>query len=131
MCLSDKKIASDKKTALFLPDLSLIVQARVKMSSYIQAGQVVPKDDDVELSCVICVGSTGAGKSSTIGKCTKIAVPTGNGVDRVTAQCTKYDLTEEAKEDVENWSIGNDVIVLSWVDTVGWDDADLKGKSME
>ena len=130
MCLSDKKIASDKKTALFLPDLSLIVQARVKMSSYIQAGQVVPKDDDVELSCVICVGSTGAGKSATISKCTKRPVSSGNGRDRVTVRCAKYDLRTDAKEALEALRIDKDVIDLNWVDTVGWDDADLQGKSM-
>ncbi len=37
-----------------------------------------------EPSCVICVGSTGTGKSSTIGKVTRRAVSAGNGKDRVT-----------------------------------------------
>ena len=80
-------------------------------------------------SCVICVGSTGAGKSATIQRCTKKSVPSGNGHDRVTNKCTKYDLTAEAKADLEAWAITKEVIDLTWVDTVGWDDADLQGKS--
>jgi predicted GTPase len=35
-------------------------------------------------SCVICVGSTGTGKSSTISKVTGRTVAAGNGKDRVT-----------------------------------------------
>ena len=35
-------------------------------------------------SCVIVVGSTGTGKSSTIGKVTRNRILSGNGKDRVT-----------------------------------------------
>ena len=80
-------------------------------------------------SCVICVGSTGAGKSATIQRCTKQSVLSGNGHDRVTNKCSRYDLTAEAKADLEAWAITKEVIDLTWVDTVGWDDADLQGKS--
>ena len=82
-------------------------------------------------SCVICVGSTGAGKSATIQRCTKQSVPSGNGHDRVTNKCSRYDLTAEAKADLEAWAITQEVIDLTWVDTVGWDDADQQGKSSE
>ena len=80
-------------------------------------------------SCVICVGSTGAGKSATIQRCTKQSVTSGNGHDRVTNKCSRYDLTAEAKADLEAWPITKEVIDLTWVDTVGWDDADQQGKS--
>ena len=84
--------------------------------------------EDEELSCVICIGSTGAGKSATISKCTKRPVSSGNGRDRVTVRCAKYDVRTDAKEDLEAWKIDKEVIDLNWVDTVGWDDADLQGK---
>lgn len=88
------------------------------------------EEEEEELSCVICIGSTGAGKSATISKCTKRPVSSGNGRDRVTVRCAKYDLRTDAKEALEALRIDKDVIDLNWVDTVGWDDADLQGKSM-
>ena len=88
------------------------------------------EEEEEELSCVICIGSTGAGKSATISKCTKRPVSSGNGRDRVTVRCAKYDLRTDAKEDLEALRIDKDVIDLNWVDTVGWDDADLQGTNM-
>ena len=38
-------------------------------------------------SCVICVGSTGAGKSSTVTKYTGVVTRAGSGTERVTRQC--------------------------------------------
>ena len=38
-------------------------------------------------SCVICVGSTGAGKSSTVTKYTGVVTRSGSGTERVTRQC--------------------------------------------
>ena len=38
-------------------------------------------------SCVICVGSTGAGKSSTVTKFTGVVTRAGSGTERVTKQC--------------------------------------------
>ena len=61
--------------------------------------------------------SLGTGKSSTISKCTGRSVPAGNGRDRVTVRCDKYTVKEGRKEDPV------------WVDTVGWDDADLEDEN--
>ena len=115
----------DKEAASIFPDLSLNIQGLTKMSSPTRA----PKNGKEELSCVICVGSTGAGKSATIQRCTKQSVLSGNGHDRVTNKCSRYDLTAEAKADLEAWPITKEVIDLTWVDTVGWDDADQQGNS--
>ena len=41
-------------------------------------------------SCVLVVGSTGSGKSSTISKCTGIPVKTGDGHKGVTRTCQVY-----------------------------------------
>ena len=43
-------------------------------------------DTVTEGSCVVVVGSTGTGKSSTIGKVTRRSVSAGNGKDRVTVR---------------------------------------------
>ena len=77
-------------------------------------------------SCIICVGSTGTGKSSTISKCTRRAVSSGNGRDRITVRCEMYTSREDEQEPDERskWKQVNQVI---WVDTVGWDDTDLEG----
>ena len=40
--------------------------------------------DGAERSCVICVGSTGAGKSSTVSKVTGVMTRSGSGTERVT-----------------------------------------------
>ena len=88
-------------------------------------------DHEEELSCVICIGSTGAGKSATISKCTKRPVSSGNGRDRVTVRCAKYDLRTDAKEELELLKVDKNIIELNWVDTVGWDDAELQGKTSE
>ena len=60
--------------------------------------------------CVICVGSTGAGKSSTVGKYTGVQTRAGSGTERVTRACRIVRCLEDDREPV-------------WVDTVGWDDA--------
>ena len=86
-------------------------------------------DQEEELSCVICIGSTGAGKSATISKCTKRPVSSGNGRDRVTVRCAKYDLRTDAQEELELLKVDKNIIELNWVDTVGWDDAELQGKT--
>ena len=38
-------------------------------------------------SCIICVGSTGAGKSSTVSKYTGVVTRSGSGTERVTKHC--------------------------------------------
>ena len=78
-------------------------------------------------SCIICVGSTGTGKSSTISKCTRRAASSGNGRDRITVRCEMYTIREDEQDPDERlkWK---DVNQLIWVDTVGLDDADLEGK---
>ena len=77
-------------------------------------------------SCIICVGSTGTGKSSTISKCTRRAASSGNGRDRITVRCEMYTIREDEQDPDERlkW---RDVNQLIWVDTVGLDDADLEG----
>ena len=56
-------------------------------------------------SCIVCVGSTGTGKSSTICRMTGDHVRTGAGAQPVTDQCQLY----AGPHDI-------------WVDTVGWED---------
>ena len=77
-------------------------------------------------SCVICVGSTGTGKSSTISKCTRRSASSGNGRDRITVRCEMYTIRED-EQDPEERIRWKDVNQLIWVDTVGLDDADLEG----
>lgn len=89
----------------------------------------IDSEGEEELSCVICIGSTGAGKSATISKCTRRPVSSGNGKDRVTIRCAKYDLRPDAKQDLEELGVDPNIIDLLWVDTVGWDDADLQGNT--
>ena len=52
----------------------------------------------------------------------------GNGRDRVTVRCAKYDLRSDAREELKAFGISTSSLDLIWVDTVGWDDADLQGK---
>ncbi|TRY74925.1 hypothetical protein TCAL_07510 [Tigriopus californicus] len=67
-------------------------------------------------TCIICIGSTGTGKSATIAKCTGQDVPCGSGSARVTVQCATYSSGRVVP--------GQEPDPV-WVDTVGWDDADL------
>ena len=83
----------------------------------------------VSQSCVICIGSTGSGKSSTISKCTKRDdIPTGISLDRVTVNCRGYSMKEDKqkKDDVLE-----SLKKIVWVDTVGWDDVDLDGTYLQ
>ena len=63
--------------------------------------------------CIICVGSTGTGKSSTVGKYTGVQTRAGSGTERVTKNCEIHRSLTDDQEPV-------------WVDTVGWDDADCE-----
>eukprot|EP00092_Neocalanus_flemingeri_P026565 GFUD01028790.1.p1 GENE.GFUD01028790.1~~GFUD01028790.1.p1 ORF type:complete len:475 (+),score=82.08 GFUD01028790.1:64-1488(+) len=59
--------------------------------------------------CILVIGTTGTGKSSTIGKCTKQTVVVGDLADSVTKSCQIFpELNNES----------NPV----WIDTVGYDD---------
>jgi hypothetical protein len=91
----------------------------------------VDSDGEEESNCVICIGSTGAGKSATISRCTRRPVSSGNGRDRVTVRCAKYDLRPDAKEEMEAMGLAPSILDLVWVDTVGWDDADLQGINLK
>lgn len=62
---------------------------------------------DREKSCILCLGSTGTGKSSTIGKCLGIDTRTGSGHDPVTMECETFHSEGQV-----------------WVDTRGWNDQD-------
>ena len=54
------------------------------------------KDDDDEdkvkeiPSCIICIGSTGSGKSSTISKYTQLPIASNAGANRVTKKCKNF-----------------------------------------
>ena len=71
-----------------------------------------------ENCCIICVGSTGAGKSSTITKLTGQHVPSGNSTHRVTQKCNIYRPKLEFEKNIIQEKN------VFFVDTVGWDDAD-------
>ena len=63
--------------------------------------------------CIICVGSTGTGKSSTVGKYTGVQTRAGSGTERVTMHCEIHCSLTDDQEPV-------------WVDTVGWDDVECE-----
>ena len=71
-----------------------------------------------ENCCIICVGSTGAGKSSTITKLTGQHVPSGNSAHRITQRCNIYRPKVELEKNVIQEK------KVFFVDTVGWDDAE-------
>ena len=79
----------------------------ITKESFVEAGY----GDNLENSCIICVGSTGAGKSSTVTKYTGVVTRSGSGTERVTRHCH---LIRDIQEDS----------APVWVDTVGWDDAE-------
>lgn len=70
------------------------------------------EDQEVSLpSCIICVGSTGTGKSATISKFTRLPIQSNAGVSRVTTKCCMYHRPNDK---------------YAWIDTVGWDDAQFE-----
>ena len=72
-----------------------------------------PLKQDNSNCCIICVGSTGTGKSSTVGKYTRVQTKAGSGTERVTKNCEIHRSLTDDQEPV-------------WVDTVGWDDAECE-----
>eukprot|EP00090_Calanus_glacialis_P001173 TRINITY_DN10814_c0_g1_i2.p1 TRINITY_DN10814_c0_g1~~TRINITY_DN10814_c0_g1_i2.p1 ORF type:complete len:420 (-),score=100.19 TRINITY_DN10814_c0_g1_i2:746-2005(-) len=72
----------------------------------------LPGPDSISSNnCIICVGSTGTGKSSTIARYTGNSVRSGGGTDAVTEHCQLW-------PDINHGETENPV----WVDTVGWED---------
>ena len=75
------------------------------------------EDPDLEtttasrVTCLICVGSTGSGKSSTISKCLGVDTATGSGAEPVTLECQVFRSQEQE---------------VVWVDTRGWLDTDME-----
>ena len=65
--------------------------------------------------CVICVGSTGAGKSTLIKKMTGAEVVTSSGAD---SQTTKTEVFKERR-----WIPLSEEEYYYWIDTQGWEDA--------
>ena len=65
--------------------------------------------------CVICVGSTGAGKSTLIKKMTGADVVTSSGAD---SQTTKTEVFKERR-----WIPLSEEEYYYWIDTQGWEDA--------
>ena len=91
---------------------------------------IVCEDKKIEKRKIVCRllhFILGTGKSATISKCTRRPVSSGNGRDRVTVRCAKYDLRSDAREELKAFGISISSLDLIWVDTVGWDDADLQG----
>jgi len=82
----------------------------VKSSPGFQKQNVI---HDSSHCCIICVGSTGTGKSSTVGKSTGVQTRAGSGTERVTMHCEIHRSLTDDQEPV-------------WVDTVGWDDAECE-----
>jgi len=82
----------------------------VKSSPGFQKQNVI---HDFSHCCIICVGSTGTGKSSTVGKSTGVQTRAGSGTERVTMHCEIHRSLTDDQEPV-------------WVDTVGWDDAECE-----
>ena len=79
-----------------------------------EAGKLFPASQpDHRNCCIICVGSTGTGKSSTVGKYTGVQTRAGSGTERVTMHCEIHRSLTDDQEPV-------------WVDTVGWDDAECE-----
>ena len=71
-------------------------------------------------SCVICVGSTGTGKSTLIKIMTGADVETSSRADSVTKRSTVYSksrgfLSQDNKKPVQHW-----------IDTQGWEDSDIE-----
>ena len=69
--------------------------------------------------CVLVVGSTGTGKSSTITKLTGQDVKASSSIRRVTQKCTLYRPAYHSKSNI--FEERN----LFFVDTVGWEDANV------
>ena len=92
-------------------------------------------DTAASKSCVICIGSTGTGKSSTIQKCTqRDDVMTGSGLDKIDDKCRIYRSRQEKVDD--DATLHSDFFggflwksyqKLLWVDTVGLNDTNLDG----
>ena len=66
------------------------------------------KKDKKVPSCIICIGSTGCGKSATISKYTKLPISSNAGTNRVAQKCSMYHRPNDT---------------FAWIDTVGLDDA--------
>ena len=70
---------------------------KVKVKKYINSSKSRVKGTR---SCILLLGSTGTGKSSTIGKCTGQQVTVGHGKHSVTVTCDTY----------TGWSMSNVVM---------------------
>ena len=85
-------------------------------------------------TCVICVGSTGTGKTSTIQKCTlenDVIFSESNGNN---ASCRLYQCQQEMVDDLDDLHsdflgrfLWKSLQELVWVDTIGWNDKDRDG----
>jgi len=94
------------------------LQLNTKDNFELEKTNPVPKKQDTirpdnSNCCIICVGSTGTGKSSTVGKYTGVQTRAGSGTERVTKNCEIHRSLTDDQEPV-------------WVDTVGWDDAECE-----
>ena len=68
----------------------------------------LPDDDTAKKLCILCLGTTGSGKSSTINRFTFQRAKSSAGFERQTQQCEIFRTSDP-----------NDP---SWIDTVGWED---------
>ena len=79
-----------------------------------------PAEESPRKSCVICVGSTGTGKSTLIKIMTGADVETSSRADSVTKTSSIYSkrrgfLSQDNKKPLQHW-----------IDTQGWEDSDIK-----
>ena len=69
---------------------------------------LLSKEEDAAPMCILCVGSTGSGKSATLSKITRLPIQSNSGAGRVTTKCSLYKRPNDR---------------MAWLDTVGWDDS--------
>ena len=85
-------------------------------------------------SCVICVGSTGTGKTSTIQKCTLQNEVISAELNTTDLTCRMYRCQQEKVDDLDDLHsdflgrfLWKSVQELVWVDTPGWNETDKDG----
>ena len=78
----------------------------------------VKKSRKPKKSCVICVGSTGTGKSTLIKIMTGADVETSSRADSVTKTSTVYSK--------RRGFLSQDKSFQHWIDTQGWEDSDIE-----
>ena len=97
----------------------------------------IPTNESECQSCVICLGSTGTGKTSTIQKCTlQDSFNSGCESNGPNETCKIYKCQQEKVDDVDDLHsdflgrfLWKSIQELVWVDTFGWNDRNRDGDS--